>query len=192
MLSGFGSRASSDDAVARSRAPDANGRPMDVLGPLSARYCARQDAHAFMWLWCLALVLGAIACSIGKGSARLARGALLFFAAATGLVGASIFYGCYRWAPFSLGMGAPGLSARQLDTFMCLSQDAFGNSLGWTIVAVSCSAAAALIVWARSSAGSAGKRVSCSIGAALLMVVAVVVGLLMFVSFSWCLSRRLF
>ena len=165
---------------------------MQVIWSLGARYCARQDAHAFMWLWGLFLVLAAAAYALHRRGAGFGSAVFLFFALCTAALGFTIFYGCYRWAPYSMGLGTPSISAASLNAFMCLSQGAFSRAVGWTVIVASCSAAVGLITWARLRGRNAAIRASSYIGAVFLLLVAIVVGFLAFFVFSWCTSQRLF
>jgi hypothetical protein len=145
-----------------------------------------------MWLWGLFLALAGAACGLHRRGARFGTVILLVFAVCTGALGLSIFYGCYRWAPYSMGLGAPGVSAAGVATFMCLSKGAFATVLMWTVIVLSCSAAVGLLAWARVRGGNALLRISSSIGAVLLLIVAIAAGFLSFFNLSWCLSQRLF
>jgi hypothetical protein len=165
---------------------------LDVISSLGARYCARQDAHAFMWFWGLFLALAGAAYGLHRRGARFGTGILLVFAVCTGALGLSIFYGCYRWAPYSMGLGAPSVSAAGVSTFMCLSKGAFATALMWTVIVLSCSAAVGLLACARVRGGTAVIRVLSAIGAVLLLLVAIAGGFLSFFNLSWCLSQRLF
>jgi multisubunit Na+/H+ antiporter MnhB subunit len=91
-----------------------------------------------------------------------------------------------------MGLGAPNISAAALDTFMCLSQGAFSMGATWTVIVLLCCAALGLAALARSRRKNVATRTLCAIGAALLLVLALAAGLLVFFSFSWCTSRRLF
>jgi hypothetical protein len=165
---------------------------LDVIWSLAARYCMRQDAHAFMWLWGLFLALVATAYGLHRRRTHFGAGVLLFFAFGTGALGLTIFYGCYRWAPYSMGLSAPSVSAAGLTTFMCLSQAAFATALMWTVIVLSCSAAVGLAAWARLRWENAVIRALFSVGAVFLLLVASAAGFLSFFNFSWCSSQRLF
>jgi hypothetical protein len=165
---------------------------VDTIWSLGARYCVRQDAHAFMWLWGLFLALAGAALIVRGRGRRFGAGVLLFFAACTGVLGFVILYACYASAPYSMGLGAPSVSAVSLTTLMCLSQDAFSKATGWTIVVLSCSAALGLIAWGRSRGRTALPRACSYVGAALLLLVAVAAGFGAVFVFSWCSSSRLF
>ncbi|MGA8097864.1 MAG: hypothetical protein WB810_04290 [Candidatus Cybelea sp.] len=145
-----------------------------------------------MWLWGLLLALAGAAYGLHARGARFGTAILLAFVVFTGALGLSIFYGCYRWAPYSMGLGAPGVSAAGVTTFMCLSKSAFATALMWTVIVLSCSAAVGLVAWTRLRAGNAVLRVSCFIGAVLLLLVAIAAGFFLFFGISWCLSQRLF
>jgi hypothetical protein len=145
-----------------------------------------------MWLWGLFLALVGAAYGLHRRGARFGTAIPLVFAVCTGALGLGIFYGCYRWAPFSMGLGAPGVSAAGVTTFMCLSKGAFATAVIWTVIVLSGCAAVGLVAWARVRGGSAVRCVLCSIGAVLLLLVAIAAGFLSFFNLSWCLSQRLF
>lgn len=165
---------------------------MDSIWGVAARYCVRQDAHTFMWLWGLFLVLAGAGYALCGRRAGFGTAVLLFFAFCTAALGFTTFYGCYRWAPYSMGLGTPSISAASLNAFMCLSQGAFARAVGWTVMVVSCSTAVGLIAWARLRGRNAAIRASSYLGAAFLLLVAIVVGFFVFFVFSWCSSQRLF
>jgi hypothetical protein len=152
----------------------------------------RQNAHAFMLLWGLFLALGGAAFIVRRRGRRFQAAVLLLFALCTAALGFIIFYGCYASAPYSMGLGAPGLSAANLTTFTCLGQGAFSKATAWTVVALSCSAALGLVAWGRSRGTSVALRAALYIGAALLLVVAGSVAFGSFFVFAWCSSSRLF
>lgn len=145
-----------------------------------------------MWLWGLFLVLAGAAYALRGRRTGFGTAVLLFFAFCTGVLGFTIFYGCYRWAPYSMGLGTPSISAARVTTFMCLSQDAFARAVAWTVIVASCSAAVGLIAWVRLRGRNAAIRALSYIGAAFLLLVAIAVGFLAFFVFSWCSSQRLF
>jgi hypothetical protein len=159
---------------------------------LGARYCVRQDAHAFMWLWALLLTLAGVALIVRRRGRRFEAAVLLFFAVCTGALGLAIFYGCYASAPYTMGLGAPDVSAATLTTFTCLSNGAFSRAMAWTVIALSCSAAAGLIAWGRRRGKPAAFRAFLYAGAVLLLLVAVAAGFGAFFVFAWCSSSRLF
>jgi hypothetical protein len=163
-----------------------------VIWGLGARYCVRQDAHAFMLLWGLLLTLAGAALIVRRRGSPFAAAVLLFFALCTGALGFIIFYACYASAPYSMGLGAPGVSAASLTMFMCLSQGSFARATIWTVVALSCSAALGLVAWGRSRGKTAAFRASAYAGAGLLLLVAAAAGFGAFFVFSWCSSSRLF
>jgi hypothetical protein len=165
---------------------------VDVIWGLGARYCVRQDAHAFTWLWGLLLALAGAAFIVRRRGGHFEAAVLLFFAVCTGALGFIIFYACYASAPYSMGLGAPRVSAARLTTSTCLSQGAFTLAFIWTVVALSCSAALGLVAWGRLSGKTAALRVCAYTGAALLLLVAGAAGFAAFFDFSWCSSRRLF
>ena len=165
---------------------------MDTIWSLGARYCVRQDAHAFMWLWGLFLTLAGVALVVRRRGRRFEAAVLLFLAVCTGVVGFLISYACYASAPYSMGLGAPNVSAVSLTTLMCLSQDAFSKAINWTVIALSCSAALGLVAWGRLRGKTATLRACSYVGAALLLLVAGGAGFGAFFVFSWCSSSRLF
>jgi hypothetical protein len=145
-----------------------------------------------MWLWGLFLALAGTAFLARRGGRRFEAAFLLSFAVCTGALGFLIFYGCCASAPYSMGLGAPSVSAASLTTFTCLSHGAFTTAILWTVVALSCSGALGLVAWGRSRGKTAALRACCYIGAALLLLVAAAAGFVWFFDFSWCSSRRLF
>jgi hypothetical protein len=165
---------------------------MDLIGGVSARYCARQDAHAFMWLWALLLTCCAIALGLQGRRQRFVRGLLWIFAAGTVAIGVAISYGCYRWAPYSMGLGTPEISAPALDTLRCLSQNTVPNAITWASIAFACTAAAGLVTWAISRKPAIVVRIACYLGAIVLLLTTAVSIFFLFFSFAWCSSQRLF
>jgi hypothetical protein len=165
---------------------------MGEMLSLGARYCVRQHAHAFFWLWGLFIVLLAVAYALQRRRMTAGVIAYLFLALSTGALGFSVFYGCYRWAPSSMGFSTPGESTANIDTFMCLGEGAVSTAAMWTVVVVFCSAAIAGFALARSHGKSVAKRVLFSILRVISILAAIAAGLLWFFGFSWCLSRRLF
>ncbi len=163
-----------------------------VIWGLGARYCVRQDAHAFMWLWGLLLTLAGAAFIVRRRGRHFEAAVLLFFAVCTGALGVAIFYGCYASAPYTMGLGAPDVSAASLTAFTCLSNGAFSRAIGWTVIALSCSMAAGLAASGRRRGNSATRRALLYAGAVLLLLVAAAVGFGAFFVFSWCTSSRLF
>lgn len=145
-----------------------------------------------MLLWGLFLVLGGAAFIVRPRGRRFEAAVLLLFALCTAALGCIVFYGCYASAPYSMGLGAPGLSAASLTSFTCLGQGAFSKATGWTVIALSCSAALGSIAWGRSHSESVALRAALYVGAALLLVFAGAVGFGSFFVFSWCSSSRLF
>jgi hypothetical protein len=145
-----------------------------------------------MWLWGLFLALAGAALIVRRRGRNFEAAVLLFFAVCTGVLGFTIFYACYAWAPASMGLGAPNVSALSFTTLMCLSQDAFSKATGWTVAVVSCSGALGLVAWGRSRGKAAALRACSYVGAALLLLVAGADGFGAFFVFSWCLTSRLF
>lgn len=145
-----------------------------------------------MWLWGLLLALAAVAFIVRRRGGHFEAAVLLFFAACTGALGSIIFYGCYASAPYSMGLGAPNLSAARLTMLTCLSQDVFARAINWTIIVLSCSAALGLVAWGRSRGKTAALRACLYVAAALFLLVAAAAGFGAFFGFSWCSSSRLF
>ncbi len=145
-----------------------------------------------MWLWALLLALAGAAFVVRRRGKRFEACVLLLLAVCTGALGFTVFYACYGSAPYSMGLGAPGVPAARLTAFTCLSQGAFALASIWTIVALSCSAAIDLVTWGRSRGKTAPLRASAYVGAAILIVLAAIAGFAVFFNFAWCSSRRLF
>ncbi|HEU5480667.1 MAG TPA: hypothetical protein VFU90_12565 [Candidatus Tumulicola sp.] len=165
---------------------------MDVLWGLGARYCVRQDAHVFMWLWGLLLTLAATGFVVRRRGRPFEAAVLLFLTLCTGALGLVIFSACYSTAPYQMGLGALNISARTLSALTCLSLGAFTLAFLWTVVALSLGGALGLVAWGRSDGTSAALRASLYIGAACLLVVAAGAGFIGSFNFSWCASQRLF
>jgi hypothetical protein len=167
-------------------------RSVDAMWSLGARYCARQDMHAFFWLWALLLAFAGAGLIARRLGGRFAGIVLLFFAVCTGALGLTIFYGCYASAPYTMGLGAPTISAARLTTLTCLGRGASAWVFIWTVFSVSCSAALVLIAWGGSRDKSATRRAAAFIGAALLLALAGLATFVAIFDFSWCSSSRLF
>ena len=166
---------------------------MDLMWSLGARYCARQNAHAYFLYWGLFLTLAGTAIALYRRRlAGLGPVVLLFFALCTGALGVSVFYGCYRWAPYSMGLGAPDFSGARLTMFTCLNQDTFSTASSWTILVVACCAILGIIAWARSRATNIALRLAAFTGALICLLVAAATAFFLFFAFSWCSSSRLF
>jgi hypothetical protein len=165
---------------------------VDVIWGLGARYCVRQDAHAFAWLWGLLLALAGAAFIVRRRGRRFEAALLLLLAVCTGVLGVAIFYACAAAAPSSMGLGASGATAAHLTTFTCVSRGAASLTLTWTVVTLSVSAALGLVAWGRSRGRSAGLRACAYIGTALLLLIVAAAGFAAFFDFSWCSSLRLF
>ena len=165
---------------------------MDLIWGLGARYCARQNAHAYMVLWGLFLALLGAAFIVRRRGRHFEAAVLLFLGLCTGALEFIIFYGCSASAPYAMGLGAPSLSAISLTTLTCLGQGAFSKASAWTVITLSCSAALGLVAWGRSRSKTAALRASLYVGAALLLLFAGAVGFGAFFVFSWCSSSRLF
>lgn len=166
---------------------------VEVIWSLGARYCVRQEAQAFMWLWGLLLALAGAAVIVRRRGRHFEAAVLLFLAVCTSAVGLVAFYACYASAPYSMGLGAPpSLSAARLTALTCLGRGAFDLASIWTIVTVSCSAALGLVAWGRTRGKTAALRACLYVGAALLLLVAAAAVFGWFFGFSWCSSSRLF
>lgn len=114
-----------------------------------------------------------------------------FLAFCTATLAFAIFYACYRWAPYSMGLSGPSISAADLNAFMCLSRDATGTAGMWTVIVLACSAAVGLVAWAPLRSRNAAIRAGCYIAAVLALLVAIAGGFLWFFGFSFCSSQRL-
>src|SRR5580692_12873790 len=123
---------------------------MEVIWGLGARYCVRQDAHAFMWLWGLLLALGGAAFIVRRRGRPFGAAVLLFFAICTGAFGLTIFYACYNSAPYQLGLGAPGVAAASLTTLNCISSGASTWVFLWTVVVLLCCSVVGFVALGRS------------------------------------------
>jgi hypothetical protein len=143
-----------------------------------------------MWLWGLFLILSCGALALRRSSGRFAAVALVF-AICTAALAVAIFSACSVYAPFSMGLPA-SISATGLTTLMCLSQDAFGTAILWTIIIVSCSAALGSVLWARVRSKSPTRRAFAYIGAALLLLVATASVLLGIFAFMLCSTTWVF
>ena len=152
----------------------------------------RQHAHAFMWLWFLLLALTGTALIVCRRGRHFEATVLLLLAVCTGTLGLIVFYGCSATASFSMGLGAPNISAARLTALTCLGQSASPSAFHWTGVALCCSAALGLVAWGRLRAKTTGVRAISYIGAALLLLLAAAAGFGWFFGFSWCSSSRLF
>ena len=163
---------------------------MDALWASAARYCVRQNAHAFIWLWGLFLILGASALGLRRSTPRFS-GVLVFFAICTLGLGIVIFSACSAYAPLSMGLGT-SRSATYVTTVMCLGKDAFQTALLWTIVVLSCSAAIGSMLWARLTQTSRRTRIFAIILGVLLIVIAAAAVVLHIFAFSMCATRWVF
>lgn len=165
---------------------------MDAIWSLGARYCVRQDAHAFMWLWGLFLMFAGAGFVVGRRGRPFEAVVLAFLAVCTAALGLTIFYACSASAPYSMGLGAPGVSGARLTTFACLGQGASVWTFLWTVVALSCGAGLGLVSVGRSRGKAIALRAISYAGVALLLVVVAVAAFVWFFDFSWCSSQRLF
>jgi hypothetical protein len=159
---------------------------------LGARYCARQNAHAFLWLWALFLVFTGSTIGSYRSGFRFRTAVLALLALGTGALGVAIFYACYGWAPYSMGFSGPGTSAASLNAFMCATTTAAGTVAGWTTIGVACTAAIGIVTTARSHAAGAVLRGAAYFVAGLLLLIAFAASFLVYFDYSWCSSRRLF
>ena len=172
---------------------------MSVLQWLSAQYCARQNATAFLELWAMLLVLCGAAAAMRFAAPQLAKdrpfavrfctAALLFVALLTGIFAASIFYGCTATAASEQGLGS-NLPAGTYTLLRCLGTNMFDLVQGWLLFAGCCIAAIALLVLGAVRRRIA-VRVPAFIGSGLLAVAALACGFFLIFGFSWCESQRL-
>jgi hypothetical protein len=166
---------------------------------LSAQYCARQNATAFLELWGLLLVLcGAAAATLFAArrlgsdrqfAARFCAGALLLFALLTGILAASTFYGCTATAASEQGLTSD-LPAGTFTVLRCLGTSVLGMVNGWVLLVVTSIAAIALVVLGIFRQRAA-VRVPAFAGATLLVILAFAFGFFLLFGFSWCESQRL-
>lgn len=156
---------------------------------VSAQYCARQGATAYLILWAFLLVLIGAAMLI-RSNARVMKSALLVFALLTSVLGVSMFYGCSIAAPSEQGLGTT-MAAGVYTTLRCLGYEVFGTATGWIVTATECIAAIALFSLARVRWKKAG-RVFGYIGSGVLLILTVATGFLAYFGFAWCTSARLF
>ena len=162
---------------------------MDVLTLLSAQYCARQNATAFLELLALLLVLCGAATAARRFGLRFCSGALFFFALLTCIIAASMFYGCSATAANEQGLPSD-LAAGTYTFLRCLGTDVFEMVQGWVLFAVSANAAIALVVFGVRRRRTA-VRVPAFAGAALLVILTLTFGFFLLFGFSWCESQRL-
>jgi hypothetical protein len=163
---------------------------VDEIWSLGARYCVRQDAHAFMWLWGLLLTLAGAAVVVARRGRRLQAGVLAFFAGCTGALGLTILFACRASALPSMGFVPEGMNTANVATFACIDRDAFTTAVLWTAVALSCNGALGLAVVGGGTSATA--RAVLFAGTALLLAVAGAAAFAAFFDFSWCSSSRLF
>jgi hypothetical protein len=156
---------------------------------LSAQYCVRQGASAYLELWAFLLLFAAAAIVLRRTS-RILSGTCALFAVLTGIVGGSMFYGCSMTAAAQQGLGTD-LPARTFNVLRCLGWEPFGTATGWVILAVECIATVALFTLAMVRWKKAA-RVLAFIGSALLLALSCASAFFLFFGFSWCTSSRLF
>lgn len=160
-----------------------------MLFRLSAQYCVRQGASAYLELWAFLLLLAGAAILTRRFS-RVSSGVLTLLAVLTGGVGASIFYGCSMTAAADQGLGWFGDRA-WYTPLHCLGQNALGNATGWCLIVATCLGAILLlrlgIIRRKPSA-----RVMAFAGSAVLLVFAFAQGFFFTFGWSWCTSSRLF
>lgn len=156
---------------------------------VSAQYCARQGASAYLELWAFLLLLVAAAI-LTRSTSRVLAGTTLALALFTGILAASMLYGCSMTAPNEQGM-TTGLAPGIYTTLKCLGHEVFGTASGWVVTATECVVAIALFLLARVRWKKAG-RVLGFTGSAVLTILTFVTGFLVFFGFSWCSSARLF
>lgn len=165
---------------------------MDVIWGLGARYCLRQDAHAFMWLWGLFLALGGAAFIVRRRGRAFEAAVLLLFSICTGAFGLTIFYACYNSAPYQLGLGSPDVAAGRLTTLNCLSNGAATWVFLWTVVVLLCCGAVGLVALGRSRDKAVVLRIFAYVAAAVCLLLVGFAGFVWLFDFSWCASQRLF
>jgi len=156
---------------------------------VSAQYCARQGATEYLEMWALLLVFAGGAVLTRKAS-RGVSGAFVGFAVLTGVLGASMFYGCSMTAASEQGM-TTDLPHATYTILRCLGYDVRYLTNSWALFAVSCAGAIALLIfgtirWKRAA------RAYAFTGSALLTVAAFVFAFFLLFGFSWCSSSRLF
>ena len=156
---------------------------------VSAQYCVRQGASAYLELWAFLLLLAGAAIITRSRSRALSR-TFIAFAVLTGLQATSTFYGCSMVAPSEQGLGTD-LPGGTYTILRCLGWEPFGTATGWIIFAAECIVAIVLFVLAINRWKRAGKVLG-FIGSALLTIVACFSGFLLYFGFSWCTSSRLF
>lgn len=156
---------------------------------VSAQYCARQGASAYLELWAFLLLLVAAAI-LTRSSSRVVTRTVLALAALTGILGASMFYGCSITAPSEQGLGTE-LASGIYRALRCVGHDVFGTATGWIVTATECTVAVVLFALARVRWKNA-VRVFGFIGSGLLAILTLVTGFLVYFGFAWCTSARLF
>ena len=172
---------------------------MDALRLLSAQYCARQNATAFLELWglllllcCAAVVILFVARRFKKErqfAARFCAGALFFLALLNGIFASSIFYGCSATAASEQGLGS-NLAAGTYNVLRCLGTDVLSSVHAWVLVVGSSIGTVVLSLFGVYRRGAA-VRAAAFVGAAFLIVLAFAFGFFLFFGFSWCASERL-
>lgn len=162
---------------------------MGVLFWLSAQYCVRQGASAYLELWALLLLLAG-ASILTRKTSRVLSGGLGLFALLTAAVGASMFYGCAMTAASEQGLGT-NLPGGTYNVLRCLGWEPFGTATGWVILAVECVATLTLLVLAIVRWKKAA-RAFAFVGAGVLLALSCATAFFWFFGFSWCTSSRLF
>ncbi|HZZ00703.1 MAG TPA: hypothetical protein VFE36_14130 [Candidatus Baltobacteraceae bacterium] len=156
---------------------------------IPAQYCARQGATAYLEMWALLLVLAGAAI-LTRRTSRFLAGTFVVFAALTGILGTSMFYGCSVSAPAEQGLGT-NLPAATYGILRCFGHDVGYTAYGWVLFVLSCGGAIALFVFGIIRWKQAGRALAI-IGAALLAMAAFAVSFFLLFAFSWCASSRLF
>lgn len=156
---------------------------------VSAQYCARQGASAYLELWAFLLLL-LTAAILTRSASRIVTGTLLALAVLTGILAVSMFYGCSMAAPSEQGLGTD-LASGIYKTLRCLGYEVFGTATGWIVTATECIVAVVLFSLARARWKKAA-RVLGFTGSALLAILTLVTGFLVYFGFAWCTSSRLF
>ena len=163
---------------------------MDVIWSLGARYCVRQNAHAFILLWGLFVVFAGAALTLRRRKRGLAA-VLGFLAICTVAVGVVIFAACSAYAPVSMGLPV-SITATSETILRCLGKDAFDTAILWMIAAVSCFGAVGSILHARLHSTKSAGRVFANTGGVVLLLLAGASVFLRIFSFTFCSTRWVF
>jgi hypothetical protein len=140
-----------------------------------------------MWFWAVFLILSALTFALRAKRRRFAVVPFLL-ALCTLALAAVIFWACAAYAPLSMGLATP-IAATAETTIMCLSKDALGTAILWTIVVALLTAGVALALWGRLPARDARRRALPYIGAALMLLIAGASVPLYLLGFALCSTR---